>query len=426
MFKLRGLWLDANFRRLWVGRVTSLFATELSYVVLPLIAIVFLHATPIQMGVIGAMQGVPAIAGIFLGVWVDRRTRGPILVMVDYGRVVLLAAVPVAYLFDVLSIELLYFVALGMGAMSMLFEIAYRSFMPNVVRRRGLIEANSKLELANSGAVAVGPGIGGALVEIMAAPFALIASIIGFLISAVMYKSIRVTEVVAPRTQDADGKNESVLRGIRNGFSFFRKSKALVGTSAAAATMMLFGTAYDTIYILYLVRNLDFTEGMIGLVFSFGAIGLLGASFVSSWLTDHIGVGKTLILGFVFMGIGGFIVPFAEGSLMVLFATIVIAEIVFLLGIVIWNIGQVSLRQAVTPDAMLGRVTSIQIVTVRAVLPIGAMTGGFLGELMGLRGAMFLFAGGLAAGGVWLLLLGVWKIRELPEAAHGDEAAEQV
>ena len=426
MFKLRGLWLDANFRRLWLGQVTSLFANELSYVALPLIAIVFLHATPIQMGVIGAMQGVPAIAGIFLGVWVDRRTRGPILVMVDYARVVLLAAVPIAYLFDVLSIELLYVVALGMGAMSMLFEIAYRSFVPTVVRRRGLVEANSKLELANSGAVAVGPGVGGALVEIMAAPFALVASIIGFLISAIMYRSIRVNEVVAPKIQDADGNTESVLSGIRNGLSFFRKSMPLVGTSAAAATMVLFGTAYDTIYILYLVRNLDFTPGMIGLVLSLGSIGLIGASFVSSWLTTHIGVGWTLLLGFVFMGIGGVIVPLAEGSKLILFATIVAAEITFILGIVIWNIGQVSLRQAITPESFLGRVTSIQVVASRALLPLGALTGGFLGELLGLRGAMFLFAGGIAAGGVWLLLLGVWKIRELPEAAHGDEAAEQV
>lgn len=156
IFKLSGLWLHANFRRLWAGQAASLFASELTYVVLPLIAVVFLEATPIQMGIIGAMGGVPALAGIFLGVWVDRRSRGPILVMVDVGRVIVLLAVPVSHVMGVLTIEILYAVSLGIGGMSMLFEIAYRSFLPSVVKNTQIVEANSKLELANTGAVAVG------------------------------------------------------------------------------------------------------------------------------------------------------------------------------------------------------------------------------------------------------------------------------
>lgn len=354
-----------------MGQASSLLASQLITVAMPLTAIVFLDATPVQMGVIGAMHGVPVIAGIFLGVWVDRRTRGPILVMMDTGRIFLLVLVPVAYALDFLTIELLYFVSVGTGATGMLFEIAYRSFLPSVVRKTELVEANSKLELANSGAVAVGPGIGGVLVELVAAPFALVASIFMYMISVMMFRSIRVGEVVADRTRDEHGKRESVIGGIRVGFGFFRKSRPLIGISAAAATLMFFGTAYDTIYILYLVRNLDFSPGMIGLIFSLGSIGLIGASFISTWLTDRLGFGRVLVLCFVLMTIGGLIVPFAEGSKSFVFMLIVVAEIMFVLGVVVWNIGHVSLRQAITPGSLMGRVTSIQIVIVRGVAPVG-------------------------------------------------------
>lgn len=415
IFKLSGLWLHANFRRLWAGQSASLFASELTYVVLPLIAVVFLEATPIQMGVIGAMGGVPALAGIFLSVWVDRRSRGPILVMVDVGRMIVLLAIPVSYVMGVLTIEILYAVSLGIGGMSMLFEIAYRSFLPSVVKNTQIVEANSKLELANTGAVAVGPGLGGVLVEIVVAPFAVLSSVVMYVVSAVMFKSLRVNEIVAEVARDADGNSESVLQGIKIGFGFFKGNRLLVGIGAASITLGVFGAAYDTIYILYLVRTHDFSAGMIGLIFSVNSIDVLDSSFISSWITTRIGVGRTLLFGFVFLTIGGFIVPAAEGSRYFVYVLILVAEITFVLGIVIWNIGQVSLRQAVTPGSLLGRVNSILIVTGRASVPVGALIGGYLGEEMGLRGAIYVFAAGISAGAIWLVLLGFWNLKEMPE-----------
>jgi MFS family permease len=177
----------------------------------------------------------------------------------------------------------------------------------------------------------------------------------------------------------------------------------------------VFGAAYDTIYILYLVRTHDFSAGMIGLIFSIGSIGVLGGSFISSWITSRIGVGRTLLFGFLFMAIGGFIVPAAEGSRYFVYALILVAEVTFVLGIVIWNIGQVSLRQAVTPGSLLGRVNSILIVMGRASVPVGALIGGYLGELMGLRGAIYVFAAGISVGAIWLVVLGFWNLKGIPE-----------
>lgn len=422
--KLGGLWLQVNFRRLWAGQAASLLATHLTNVALPLVAVVALEATPVQMGVIVAMSGVPALAGLFLGVWVDRRARGPILVMADVIRAFLLLTVPIAYVFDSLTIEILYFVSFGMGAMSMLFEIAYRSFLPSVVRRSQLVEANSKLELANSGTVAVGPGIGGALIELVTAPFALLSGVVMFLGSAFMFRSLKVDESTVGGSPDNSDTRESVVSQIRSGFSYFRSNRILLGTALTNAMLNLTGTAYDTIYIIYLVRKLDFTPGMIGLVFSLGAIGLFGASFLSERLTARFGVGRTLLVGFGLMTIGGFLIPFAEGTKLVLFLLIASAEIIFILGVILWNIGNVSLRQAITPERLLGRVTAITIVMARAAVPIGALIGGFLGELIGLREAIFVFAGGMTGSVIFLLILGVWKVDQLPDEQDSDESVD--
>lgn len=149
--RFTGLWLHANFRKLWAGQSASLLGSQIAGIAVPLAAILVLDATAMQMGILAAMGGVPALIGIYLGVWVDRRRRAPIVVGADIGRAVLLGLVPVAYLFDFLTTNLLYAVAVGIGGLSMLFQIAYRSFLPSVVIRSQLVDANSKLELATAG-----------------------------------------------------------------------------------------------------------------------------------------------------------------------------------------------------------------------------------------------------------------------------------
>ena len=163
-----------------------------------------------------------------------------------------------------------------------------------------------------------------------------------------------------------------------------------------------------------MVRELDFTVGMVGLLFSFGSIGLLVGSYCSYWLTKRLGLGRALALGFLIMGASSFVVPLAGGPILLAYGAIVIAEITFLLGLVIWNIGQVSLRQASTPDRLLGRITSLLIVAARIAIPPGALAGGFLGEFLGLRESLLVFAMGISLSFIWLIVFRIWNIREMP------------
>ena len=248
--KLGCLWLHLEFRKLWSGQVASLLGAQFVIIVLPLTAVVILDATPIQMGIIGAMSGVPALIGLFLGVWTDRRRRGQILIAVDVGRMLLLLSIPGAHILGLLSIELLYVIVLGISAMTMLFEIAYRSFLPSVVARNQLVEVNAKLELANSGAVAIGPGISGLIAHAVTAPFALFFGAAMFAVSAVMFKSLRVNESDSITTTQGLYRDQSMLVQLRDGFGFFRKNKILVGIAAAGTSLVFFGSAYDAILIL--------------------------------------------------------------------------------------------------------------------------------------------------------------------------------
>ncbi|MDA1279925.1 MAG: hypothetical protein O3B95_07775 [Chloroflexi bacterium] len=204
--KLAGFWLHAEFRKLWVGQAVSLGSGQLMYISMAITAVVVLDATPFQMGVVTVMQGTPALFGLFIGASTDRHLRLPIIVGVDLGRFALLLVLPIAYLLDILSIKMIYIVAFGIATMGIVFQIAHRSLLPSVVESDQLLEANSKLEIANSGSVALGPAIGGAIVQFIVAPVAVIFSSALFLVSAAFFSRMKVDEeIAANRTTNSAG-----------------------------------------------------------------------------------------------------------------------------------------------------------------------------------------------------------------------------
>lgn len=421
--RFTGLWLHRNFRKLWAGQAASLLGSQMAGIAVPLTAIGVLDATPIQMGILGAMGGVPALIGIYLGVWVDRRRRAPIVVGVDIGRALLFSLIPVAYLFDLLTLNLLYAVAVGNGALTMLFQIAYRSFLPSVVVRRQLVDANSKLELATSGTASIGPGAGGLLVQIFAAPIAVASGALMYVFSAIIFRSMRVTEVIALDRNDLSGNSISVFVSIREGFGFLRQNSILIGIALSQATLVFFGAAWEAISLLFMVRDLDFSPGMIGALASIGSVGLFAGSYLSPRLSKKIGVGPSIGLALIVMSLSGFALPLVGGPIVVIYSVVAVSEIAFLVGLVVYQVLHMSVRQSMTPDSLQGRVTSIMVVTSSAAAPLGAILGGLAGQHLGLRESLLISSAGAGAAVFWLVYYGVWNLREMPGVTGPESSA---
>lgn len=415
--KLTGLWLHTEFKKLWAGQGISLIGHRVMFFALQITAVVVLDATPFQMGIVIAMQGAPAIFGIFLGAWSDRHRRLPVIISVDVGRSLLLLVVPIAHVLDILTIELLYFVAFGIGSMSMLFQIAYRSLLPSVVEREELVEANSKLELATSGSVAIGPAIGGGLVQVFAAPIALIFSSVSFAISAALFRWMKVDE----HPTSADEGSGSSGGGIRGGLRYFWSNKLLIGIAFSTMNVVIFWSVTGAVWTLYFIRELEINPGLLGVIFAMGSIGLVVGSVITSRYTVKFGVGRLMAIGLLVNAVGVITVPTIGGPMFVIVPVVIMAQIAGDAGIVMYNVQTVSLRQAITPDHLQGRVTSILVVLSRVSVPIGGLLGGVLGETIGLRNTLFVAAIGIGVAAAWLIYFGVWRVHSLPDIAVNEK-----
>ena len=411
--RFTGLWRHREFRKLWAGQAISAVGHRMVFLALPLTAIVVLDASPAQMGVIIALGGLPAlVAGAFVGVWVDRHKRRPILIATDWARVLLILSIPIAHQLDALTIGHIYVVAAGLGTLSLFFEVAYRSFLPSLVSRGQLVEGNSKLQVARSGAEVAGPGIAGGLVQAITAPFAVGIGAGAFMLSAIFLQLIRGDEA----EPEAPSKPERALVSLREGVRFVWGSRLLIGIAGALGTASLFNAAHETIDILYMVRRLDLNPGAIGAIFAVGGLGLVAGAAAANRLYGRVGVGPAMIFGLLVLAASDVVLPLIGGPTVVVVAALMIASVFFGLGLVLFDIGQVSLRQGVTPDRLLGRMNAVMAVMRRGAIPAGAVVGAALAEIIGLRAALIVAVIGEASAVGWLLYSRLWSVREMPAA----------
>lgn len=408
--RLTGLWQHADFVRLWIGSTVSGFGSQITFLALPLAAVLALDATPLQMGLLAAAGSVPALMfGLGTGVWVDRVKKRPVMIVADYGRAILICTVPVAAIFQLLNIWRLYFVAFAMGTFNMLFTVANRSMLPTLVGRDELVEANGKLEVGRSSAQVVGPGIAGVLIRAFNAPIALIVDAVTFVVSAVAIQTIRAPE---PKPSPSN-EGGSFIREAQAGLKLIAQSDILLPIAVVVAGLSIFNAMFEAVWLLYVSKSLGIGAFAFGVMFSVSSVGFLVGAFVATRVIQGIGVGRTLALGVVLAGMSDMATPLAGGSVVAVLMMLTLAMFVFGIGATVFNVSQVSLRQAFTPTRLQGRMHGAMNSLEVGLVPIGALIGGLLGGAIGLRPTLFISAAGEMAGIIWLLFTPVWNVRDM-------------
>jgi len=407
-----GLWRHPDFLRLWSAETISQFGTQVSNLAIPLVAIIILDATPFEVAALGTIQFLPFILFTLpAGVWVDRMRRKPILVAGDLGRAALLSSIPIAYVADALSLWQLYIVGFLVGICTVFFDVAYMSYLPSLVEREEIIEGNSKLEISRSASQIAGPGFAGVLIEAITAPYAVLVDALSFLGSGLFILRIRKHEQLH-LSEQPKGERPSLWTELKEGLRFVLGNPYLRAQAACTGTGNFFFSLGFSIILVYLVRELDLSPGVIGIVLSIGSIGSLAAAFTATRISTRFGVGPTAIAASALEGPAFLLVALAPVGSPIPF--LVAAQLVLGFAIVAYNILVVSFRQAICPERMQGRMNSVMRFIVWGTIPLGSLAGGALATWVGLRETIVIGAigGGLAF--LWLLLSPMRRVHEMP------------
>jgi len=399
---------NRGFRRFWVGQSVSLFGDQITSIALPLTAVLVLHANASQMGYLIGAELVPNLLfSLHAGAWVDQRgRRRQTMIATDLGRAALIATVPVAYALDILTIEQLYVVAFLSGTLTVLFFVANAAFFVAVVSREHYVAANSLLFGSRAFSFVAGPSIGGVLVQLLKAPFALVVDAVSYVLSALYLGSISPEE---PPTEQAE-------RGhVTQGARYLLGTPWIRASLLATATINLFNFVFHAIFILYAVRSLHVRPGTLGLVLGAAAVGGLIGSTIAGRVGRWVGIGPAFVLGCIVFPAPLVLVPLAGGPHGLVLAMLFLAEFGSGLGVMILDISAASIRAALVPDRLRSRVSGAYMVVNNGVRPIGALAGGLLGTTIGLRPTLWIAVVGAIAGFLWLLPSPLPKMRELPE-----------
>ncbi len=414
------LWRHGDFLKLWAGQTVSQFGSQITVLALPLTAALTLHAGAANMGFLAAASTAPfLLIGLFAGVWVDRLRRRPILIIADIARFALLALIPMLALLDALTLVDLYVIAFLVGILTVFFEVAYQSFLPAVVGRAQLVDGNGKLEMTRSAAQIAGPGAAGALVQLVTAPVAIAVDALSFLVSVLFLGLVRTPEPPPVRA----AARRRVWAEINEGLRAVLDDPILRATMGSAGTVNMFGSLLFAVFVLYAL-GLGIGAGLLGVTFAVGNLGYLCGAFLTRPITHRFGIGPTIIAGLIILTSCGLLVPLAGGPLIVSVPCLMVAQFARGFGGTLFNINNVSLRQAITPDYLLGRVNATSRFVSTGALTIGSLAGGTLGAVFGLRPTLVIGAVGGLFAVVWVLCSPVRTLREqsVPIEERADAA----
>jgi len=405
----RSLMFHHDFRQLWIGDTISQFGTQVSVIALPYLAVTVLGADEFEMGILGTLEFLAfLVIGLPAGAWVDRWRRKRVLIANDIVRAIALGTLPLAYVFDVLTLGQLFVVAVVTGTATVFFDVAYQSYLPSIVERHQITEGNSKLEISRSTAQVGGPGLGGLMIKLLGAPLMIAVDAASYLLSAFFVARIRHEEPPHDRTA-----RRALRVEIAEGVRFVAKHPLLRRIAACTSLFNFFSSMTASLLILYMVRDLDLEPGVIGLVFSAGAVGGLLGAFAATPFAKLVGEGRAIPIG------AALSVPFMFFTPLAAFGPAVPLLIVGGLGmsfaIVVYNVTQVSFRQRMCPPHLLGRMNATIRFLVWGTMPIGAFLGGAIGAASGVLTVLWVAAFGSILAALPVVISPLIGMRELPD-----------
>lgn len=389
-------WRTRDFLLFWTGETVSELGTQVTFLALPMTAILTLHATPAWVGIVTAGATVPVlVVSPLAGLWVDRHRSRPLMLVAHAARAVVLAAVPLLAWAAVLTLPALVAVALLVGGFSAAFEVAYLSYVPTLVERDALIGANSAIQVSGSGAQTAGPGLAGLLIQLVTAPGAIIVDAASYVVAGWTLLAVRSREP----TRDAPSATaRGAARDIADGARRTIQDPVLRALMAVSASFNFFEQAVVTLFLLYASRVLHLHAGAIGLALTAAGVGsVVGAAFTSlvrRWFRLGLALGGGMAVASVSLALvpsvagTGPWTPIAFAAMFALYG----------LGLTVFNINAVTLRQLRVAPAMLGRVNASYRTITFGVIPLGALAAGAVGGLLGFRLALALAGAGLVVG----------------------------
>lgn len=414
------LWSNNAFVRVWAAASISIFGSLISRIALPLVAILTLDAGPIEVAVLRGMDLAVALAvGLVAGAWVDRLRRRPVLIWADLGRAALLSVIPISFMLGTLALWQLLVVAALTAVLTTFFDAADNAYLPTIVERERLLEANSALAASGSVAEFAGFGISGILVQLLTGPITIVINAVTYLVSAVLLLTVRHVEAPPPPRED----REPVLDEIRQGLRLVRHNPVLRAFAGAQMLMSMLWGIFGATWFLFAIDELGVGPALVGIVAGVGGASSFIGAIVATRSTRRWGIGPVAIAAMLLAALGNLFIPLAPAGLpLIAVACLVAQQLIADSAITVYDVTETSVRQALVADRELGRVAStFQVLSAGAQL-VATIGAGLLAEVIGLRATSLLAPlGGLLAGAI-LYWSPVRDLIELPVTDHRSAA----
>jgi MFS family permease len=410
-----GLWRNTRFVHLWGAATVSTFGSLVTRTALPFTAILLLDASPSAISVLRIAELLPGfLFGLIAGAWVDRLYRKQIMIATDLGRALLILTIPLAAFLGWLGLGQLYIIAALVSVLSVFFDVAYQSFLPSLVKSDELVEANSKLSAAMSVAEASAFSSAGWLIQLLTAPVAMLVDALTFIASAGLVARIREPELkIEPSPAEA---RPSIASEVVEGLRTVWRQPILRGMVVSGLAQNLASGLIGTVFLLYVNQEVGFNPGILGMIFAVGGV----SSFIGAMIAGRLprfGIGTVMVASLLLAALGDAFVPLATAANAVGVLLLVGQQIVGDSALTVYDINQVSLRQASAPAHVLGRVNASVRVTEFGAVLLGTVIAGYLGETVGLRETLWLGVALSLLGAVILALSPVREVRRIPETA---------